>query len=410
MVAAIAAIVLVNSPLSWSYEALLGTPVALKIGSFVLNKPLLLWINDGLMAIFFFQVGLEIKRELVEGRLSSWKRAALPGIAALGGMIVPALIYLSLNWGNPETMRGWAIPSATDIAFAVGALALLGSRVPTSLKVFLLALAVLDDLGAIIIIAFFYTDGLSLGAGALALLALGALIGLNRLGVTRFLPYLVVGVVMWVCVLKSGVHATIAGVAMAMTIPMRESEAGQAPLLHHLETRLGPWVAFGIMPLFAFANAGLSLAGLTLSSLLEPVPLGIALGLFFGKQIGIFGAAWVSTRLGICSLPPGTTLAQLHGVAILGGIGFTMSLFIGTLAFVDPAYAGALRIGVLSGSILSGIAGYALLRFAAPAERRQPRVVGRAARAQPQPHGAMPRGRLEPQPRMEHAVRAASRD
>ncbi len=373
MVAAVLAIGIDNSPLDWLYKSLLATPIAVKIGALAIDKPLLLWINDGLMAIFFIHVGLEIKREIVEGRLSSWKRASLPAIAAAGGMLVPGLIYVALNQGDAAALRGWAIPTATDIAFAVGALALLGKRAPVSLKIFLLALAILDDLGAIIIIALFYTDHLSMGSLAIAVAGAGVLFAMNRKGVTRILPYLLVGLVVWVCVLKSGVHATLAGVVIALAIPLRVPGGSKASPLHHLEHSLAPWVAFGIMPIFAFANAGVSLAGFSPSTLLAPIPLGIGLGLFLGKQIGIFGASWAAIRLGICAMPAGVNWAQMHGIAVLAGIGFTMSLFIGTLSFTDPANAAAVRFGVLSGSLLSGVAGYWLLRW--PVRNRQRRPI-----------------------------------
>ncbi len=374
MVAALLALILDNSPLYWLYDALLATPVVVQIGALSLDKPLLLWINDGLMAVFFFLVGLEIKRELLVGRLSSWREASLPAVAALGGMAVPAAVYVALNLGDPTALRGWAIPAATDIAFALGVLALLGRHAPPALKVFLLALAILDDLGAIVIIAIFYTGDLSLVS--LAIAAAGGLVlaGMNRAGVTRIAPYILVGVVMWVCVLKSGVHATLAGVVIALTIPLRATDAeGRSPL-EHLEHELHPWVAFGVMPAFAFANAGVALSGLSLGDLLAPLPLGIMLGLFAGKQIGVFGFAWLAARLGLCRLPEGVSWVQLYGVALLAGIGFTMSLFIGTLAFGDPEHAAAVRLGVLGGSILSGLAGYLVLRFATA-----PGMVGRTA-------------------------------
>jgi NhaA family Na+:H+ antiporter len=364
MVAAVLAIGLYNSPLDWLYRTLLDTPVVVRIGALAIDKPLLLWINDGLMAIFFFHVGLEIKREMVEGRLSSWKQASLPAIAAAGGMLVPALIYIALNQGDPIALRGWAIPAATDIAFALGALALLGKRAPISLKIFLLALAILDDLGAIVIIAIFYTDHLSLTALSIAVAGAGVLFAMNMKGVTRISPYLIIGVIMWVFVLKSGVHATLAGVVIALTIPLRVPGGSESSPLHHLEHVLLPWVAFGVMPIFAFANAGVSLTGFSLNTLLAPIPLGIALGLFIGKQVGILGFSWAAIRLGICAMPAGVNWAQMHGIAVLAGIGFTMSLFIGTLAFADPANAAAVRFGVLSGSLLSGMMGYWLLRLA----------------------------------------------
>ena len=371
---AVAALVLDNSPLAWLYDGLLATPVVIQVGALLIDKPLLLWINDGLMAIFFFVVGLEIKRELLEGRLSSWQQASLPAIAAVGGMLVPALIYVALNAGDPVALNGWAIPAATDIAFALGVLALLGNRVPPALKVFLLALAILDDLGAIIIIALFYTADLSLASLAIGGIGAAILVGMNLAGVTRIAPYLLIGLIMWVCVLKSGVHATLAGVVIALTIPLSARDAqGRSPL-RHLEGALHPWVVFCIMPVFAFANAGVALTGLSLADVFAPVPLGIALGLFLGKQVGVLGFAWLGTRLGLCRMPDGVGWSQAYGVALLAGIGFTMSLFIGTLAFPDPEYATAVRLGVLYGSTLSAVLGYLVLRLAAPAPLAQPRA------------------------------------
>jgi Na+:H+ antiporter, NhaA family len=368
LAAAILALILDNSPLEWLYDRLLETPVSLRVGRLGIEKPLLLWINDGLMALFFLLVGLELKRELLVGDLSTWRRAVLPLIAALGGLAVPALIYVGVNAGNPAGLRGWAIPAATDIAFAVGVLALLGPRVPASLKVFLLALAIIDDLGAIIIIALFYTQDLAPLALVLALLGGVTLWGLNRADVRSFAPYVLVAVFMWVCVLKSGVHATLAGVALALAIPLRSSDKSSSvvasSMLARLEHGLQPWVKFLIAPLFAFANAGVSLAGLSLSTALAPVPLGIAAGLFLGKQIGIFTSTWLVVRLGLAELPTGASWRQVYGTAALGGIGFTMSLFIGSLAFPDPSYAVAVRVGVLVGSLASGVLGYALLRSA----------------------------------------------
>lgn len=362
---AFVALVLNNSPLAWLYNSFLSTPLVVQIGALGIDKPLLLWINDGLMAIFFFLIGLEVKRELVEGRLSTWKDASLPVIAALGGMLLPALIYLAINNGDPVALRGWAIPTATDIAFALGILALLGSRVPIALKVFLLALAILDDLGAILIIALFYTESLSffaLGVGVVGASVLGYM---NLRGVTRIAPYILVGIVMWVCVLKSGVHATLAGVVVALMVPLRtEDKEGHSPL-KTLEVSLRPWVAFGIMPLFAFANAGVSLKGLAFADILAPVPFGIALGLFFGKQLGVFGFSWAAVKLGICRLPTGVGWRQMYGISLLAGIGFTMSLFLGTLAFADLEHAKAARIGVLLGSTLSAVMGYLVLRAVA---------------------------------------------
>jgi len=364
MIAAAAALLLDNSPLDWLYDSMLATPVVVQLGALMIDKPLLLWINDGLMAVFFFLVGLEIKRELLEGRLSTWNQAALPVLAAVGGMLFPALIYVAINAGDPAALNGWAIPAATDIAFALGVLALLGNRVPVALKVFLLALAILDDLGAIVIIAVFYTAELSLFSLAIGALCTAVLVTMNRVGVRRIAPYLLVGLVMWVCVLKSGVHATLAGVVIALTIPLRADGDGAASPLHQLEHGLQPWVAFFVMPMFAFANAGVHLAGLSVADLLAPVPLGIALGLFVGKQLGVFAFAWAGARLGIARLPDGVSWAQIYGAALLAGIGFTMSLFIGTLAFAGPEHAAAVRLGVLAGSLMSGIAGYALLRWA----------------------------------------------
>jgi len=372
MVSAALALILSNSYLSWMYDALLGTPVVLQIGALALDKPLLLWINDGLMAIFFFLVGLEIKREIMEGRLSTVRKAASPVIAALGGMIVPALIYIALNWQDPAALHGWAIPAATDIAFAVGVLALLGSRVPVALKVFLLALAIIDDLGAIVIIALFYTSHLSVSVLAIAAVGIAVLAYLNYRGVSRTAPYVAAGVVIWVCVLKSGVHATLAGVIVAQFIPLRPArEAAESPL-KRVEHGLAGWVAFGVMPIFAFANAGVALHNLSIEDLFGGIPLGVALGLFVGKQIGIMGFTWAAVRLGLARLPDGATWFQLYGVAVLGGIGFTMSLFIGTLAFTGPEQGAAVRLGVLAGSLMSALLGYAILRHAlspSPARR-----------------------------------------
>lgn len=364
LVAAVLALLLNNSPLSWLYDGLLATPVTLRIGAFAIDKPLLLWINDGLMAFFFFLVGLELKRELMIGDLSSMRRALLPMIAAIGGMAVPAVVYLMINAGNPAGLRGWAIPAATDIAFAVGVLALLGPRIPASLKVFLLALAIIDDLGAIIIIALFYAHELSPVALLLAGVGVAALFAMNRFGVRTFMPYVIVGVIMWACVLKSGVHATLAGVALALAIPLDGETDGES-MLERAEHGVANWVKFGVAPIFAFANAGVSLAGITLATALGPIPLGIAAGLFIGKQLGIFASTWAAVRLGIGDLPPGATWTQVYGVAILGGIGFTMSLFIGTLAFPDPALAAPVRVGVLLGSLASAFLGYAVLAWAA---------------------------------------------
>ena len=364
MTAAALALMLDNSPLAWAYDRLLQTPVVVQVGALELDKPLLLWINDGLMAVFFFLVGLEIKREVMEGRLSNARQAGLPVIAALGGMALPALIYVGLNAGDPTALKGWAIPAATDIAFALGVLALLGPRVPVALKVFLLALAIIDDLGAIIIIALFYTSELSPAVLAIAAVGVAALATLNRRGVTRVAPYLLVGLVIWVCVLKSGVHATLAGVVIALFIPLRTDNPEKPSPLTTVEHGLAPWVAFGVMPIFAFGNAGVALHGLALPDLFAGIPLGIAAGLFVGKQLGIVGFVWVGIRLGLARLPDGVTWLQIYGASLLAGIGFTMSLFIGTLAFTDPEHAAAVRIGVLAGSLMSGLLGYAVLRYA----------------------------------------------
>jgi len=365
--AAFLALILQNSPASWLYDSLLGTPVTIGVGAVVLDKPLLLWINDGLMAIFFFLVGLEIKRELMVGELSTAKQAALPVIAAVGGMLVPALIYSFINWTDDIALHGWAIPAATDIAFAVGVLALLGPRVPTALKVFLLALAIIDDLGAIIIIAFFYTSHLSLVALGLAAIGVALLAILNFRGVTHIASYVLVGLFIWLCVLESGVHATLAGVVTALAIPLTVPQGQTQSPLVKLEDALHPWVTFGVLPLFAFGNAGVTLAGMTLAKVFSAIPMGIAAGLFIGKPIGILGFSFAAIKLKLAGKPEGSTWPQLFGVSILGGIGFTMSLFIGTLAFVDAERAAEIRIGVLLGSIMSAIVGYLVLSRVTPA-------------------------------------------
>ncbi|PWC88906.1 sodium:proton antiporter [Azospirillum sp. TSH100] len=368
MIAAVLALIWANSPAAPLYDAILAMKVAVTAGGVGLDKPLILWINDGLMAVFFLLVGLEIKREVLEGELSSPAKAMLPGIAALGGMAVPALVYCLFAQAEPGALQGWAIPAATDIAFALGVLALLGNRVPGSLRVFLLALAIMDDLGAIVIIAVFYSHGLvPLALGLAAASAVGLWL-LNRAGVRSLAPYLLLGLVLWVCVLKSGIHATLAGVVLAFAIPLRvedrDGKRAQDAPLHHLEHALHPWVAFLIMPIFALANAGVPLDGITPASLLEPVPLGIALGLFLGKQAGVFLAVWIAVKTGVVERPARASWAQIYGVAVLTGIGFTMSLFIGTLAFADPQHAVAVRLGVLTGSLASALAGYALLHAA----------------------------------------------
>jgi Na+:H+ antiporter, NhaA family len=362
--AAAIALVLANSPLEPLYTRLLELPIAVRIGGLAIAKPVLLWVNDGLMAIFFMLVGLELKRELVEGELSNGANAALPALAAVGGMVAPALVYLGCTWGDAAALRGWAIPTATDIAFALGVLALLGPRAPASLKTFLLALAIIDDLGAIVIIAAFYTAELSLAALILAGAGVAGLIVLNLSGVSHRAAYMLTGVFIWVCVLKSGIHATLAGVVTGLAVPLRALN-GSSPA-HSLEHDLHPWVAFGILPVFAFANAGLGLADIALSDLLQPVQLGIGLGLLAGKQIGVMGVIWGATRVGLGGLPEGTGWLQLYGMALLTGIGFTMSLFIGTLAFPAEAYDADVRLAVLLASVICGTSGYLVLRAAGP--------------------------------------------
>lgn len=357
--AAALAMLVANSSLGHAYAEILHRPLG--------PMSVLHWINDGLMALFFLLVGLEIKRELVDGHLANWPSRTLPAIAALGGMAVPALTYLAIAGSTGGLARGWAIPSATDIAFAIGVMALLGDRVPTSLKLFLTTVAIVDDMGAVVIIALAYTAQISspalLAAGAI----LGAMLVLNRIGVKALTPYLALSGLLWIAVLLSGVHATIAGVLAASAIPIRATpgapDAHDSPL-HRLENGLHPWVAFLIVPLFGFANAGVSLAGFGAGDLLRPVPLGIAGGLFLGKQAGVFAAVWLCHRLGIAGKPGGASWRQVYGTALLCGIGFTMSLFIGGLAFADPRLIDEVKIGVLAGSLLSGLAGYAVLRFA----------------------------------------------
>ncbi len=357
--AAAVAMAVANSPLLPAYSALVDLPFGVRLAEWSLDKPLLHWINDGLMAVFFLVVGLEIKREMRGGALSDPRQVALPLAAAAGGMAMPALIYCLFNWGDAEAMRGWAIPAATDIAFALGVLALLGSRVPIGAKLFLTAVAVFDDLGAIVIIAAFYTVDLSLPALGLAVVALLTLAAMNRAGVASLGAYLFVGAMLWLCVLESGVHATLAGVATALAIPQSARDAApDAPgPLAILEHRLQPWVAFGILPVFAFANAGVPLEGVSFASLAEPIRLGISSGLVLGKAIGVFGVSWLMVRTGLAPLPEGTSVGVLFGVALLCGIGFTMSLFIGTLAFPGPEHATALRLGVIGGSIVAAVLG-----------------------------------------------------
>lgn len=360
VLAAVAAIAAYNvEALKPLYDGFLRTPVAVQVGSLSLAKPLVLWINDGLMAIFFFLVGLEIKREVLEGNLSSRDQIVLPAVAAVGGMAMPALIYSYINMGNTELLRGWAIPAATDIAFALGALSLAGSRVPVALKVFLLTLATLDDLGAIVIIAVFYTVDLSVLALTLAAAALIILVALNRLNIDRVGLYIIVGVALWIFVLKSGVHATLAGVALAMMIPMRRRDG--SPIINRLEEQLHPYVTFLILPLFAFANSGIPLEGFSLAKLSETVPLGIAAGLVIGKPLGILLTVAAALALGLARLPESCTWRHMAGVSCLAGIGFTMSLFIGSLAFESAELAAAVRVGVITGSVISTLLGVAIL-------------------------------------------------
>jgi len=363
--AAVMALIINNSPLSYLYNGLLDVPVAVQVGALNIAKPLLLWINDGLMALFFLLIGLEVKREVVDGHLSKPAQVILPATAAVGGMVVPALIYWFINRDNPAAVAGWAIPTATDIAFALGVLALLGKRVPVSLKLFLMTLAIIDDLGAIIVIALFYSGTLSSVSLLLAAACLVALVAMNRLGVVKLGPYMIVGLILWVCVLKSGVHATLAGVALALCIPLRTRNAETSPLLS-LEHALHPWVAYAILPIFAFANAGVSLAGMTVDSFTHPVPMGIAVGLLLGKTVGVFGLTWLAVKLRLAALPDGAGWGQILGVAILCGIGFTMSLFVGSLAFAPGSsdYAGMDRMGILTGSFFAAVIGYAVTALA----------------------------------------------
>ena len=359
--AAIIALVISNSDLAELYFSTLNKYLFIGINNFGLKLSVLHWINDALMAIFFFFVTLEIKREFLQGELSNIKQALLPIIAAVGGMLVPALFYVFVNLGDSETLNGWAIPSATDIAFSLGVLSLLGKRVPLSLKVFLTALAIIDDLGAIVIIALFYSGDLSIKYLSLMLLAFILLLLINKFNIKKFLPYLIVGLFLWDFTHNSGIHATIAGVLLAMTIPHRKKEKDFS-LLIKIEHAISPYVAFVIMPLFAFANAGVSLEGLSFASLLDKVPLGIVLGLFLGKQLGVFIFSYVSIKLKIAQMPNNTSWYNFYGVGVLTGIGFTMSLFVGNLAFVENMqYMDGVKIGVLTGSLLSTLFGYFLI-------------------------------------------------
>ncbi|MBZ9676439.1 Na+/H+ antiporter NhaA [Mesorhizobium sp. ES1-1] len=361
MAAAALALIVANSPLAETYF----TALHAYLGPLSVSH----WINDGLMAVFFLLVGLEIKREMLDGQLSSWSRRALPGIAAAGGMLVPALVYVAINRGNTAALSGWAIPTATDIAFALGVLSLLGSRVPASLKIFLTALAIIDDLGAVIIIAIFYTNGLSLAYLGAAFVVIALLALLNRMRVMTLLPYLVLGVVLWVLVLKSGVHATLAGVALALTIPLQRTagtghDLDRSPL-HRLEHGLHKIVPFVVIPIFGFANAGVSLAGLSPSALVEPLTLGVAAGLVVGKLVGVFGSSALAIRFGLADLPANATWSHMVGISLLCGIGFTMSLFIGLLAFAgDVALQDAVKVGILAGSFIAAILGAVVLLMA----------------------------------------------
>ncbi len=364
MIATVLALLLSNTMMAPLYETFRHIPVQIRIGPLNLDKSLYHWVNDGLMAIFFLLVGLEVKREVLDGHLSSVRQVVLPAVAALGGMAVPAVVYLLFNREGPA-MDGWAIPTATDIAFALGILSLLGSRVPVSLKVFLMTLAIFDDLGAIVIIALFYTSDLSVLSLTVAASALAVLVTMNLAGVSRKIAYFLVGAVLWASVLKSGVHATLAGVALAFTIPMRgRNEEGEATSpLQEIEHDLHPWVAFAILPLFAFVNAGVDIRGISLEQVGGGVPMGIMLGLFLGKQLGVFGFSWLAIRLGLASMPQGGTWQQMYGVSLLTGIGFTMSLFIASLAFPDGnPYQDTDKLAILAGSLLSGVFGYLVLR------------------------------------------------
>ncbi len=366
MIAAVLAMIAANSPAAGLYGLFLETPVEVRVGALKIAKPLFLWVNDGLMAVFFFLVGLELKREIVDGELSRPANVLLPALGAIGGIVVPVGIYVWINAGSPAAMQGWAIPAATDIAFALGILMLLGSRVPVSLKVFLVSLAIFDDLGAIIIIAIFYSADLSTSALVVATVCIAVLGFLNWRGVSSVSTYILVGVVMWIAVLKSGVHATLAGVALAAFIPMRDKDEPDHSPLRDLEHDLHSVVAFGVLPLFAFVNAGIDLGGVSFGDLLHPVPLGIAAGLFVGKQLGIFLLCFLAIRSGLARMPDGANWGSLYGVCVLCGVGFTMSLFVGSLAFENVALDTRMlfdeRLGIILGSLLSGIVGYAVLR------------------------------------------------
>ncbi len=359
--AALFAIIIKNSSLTAFYDSIINLPLSINIGEFLIKKPAIIWVNDFLMAFFFLLVGLELKREWLEGQLSKKVNCALPLIAALGGIIFPALIYVYFNRENAVALQGWAIPAATDIAFALGVLSLLGNRIPSSLKLCLLSLAIFDDLAAILIIALFYTDNLSLIWLLISALPLFMLSILNKYAIRFLTPYLLIGLLLWICILKSGIHPTIAGILLALFIPL---QAGSCSPLKTIEHRLHPLVSFCILPLFAFFNAGVSLQGLSIHAFTQPIALGIMAGLFFGKQIGVMFFSFVGARCGWCALPIDVTWRQYYGMAILTGIGFTMSLFIGMLAFSDPALHTSVRLSVIAGSLASGIIGYSILFFA----------------------------------------------
>ena len=371
VLAAVLAMLVANSPLSPIYDSLIDLPVGVRVGLLEIEKPLLLWVNDGLMAVFFFLVGLELKREVLEGQLSDPREIVLPALGALGGMLLPAAIYVWINQDDQIALQGWAIPAATDIAFALAILALLGSRVPLSLKIFLVSVAIFDDVGAIVIIALFYTSDLSVTALITAAVCLPLLWLLNWRGVLEKTPYILIGIVMWIAVLKSGVHATLAGVLLAMFIPIRDPDKECSPL-HDIEHDLHTAVAYGILPIFAFANAGIPLGGLTFDSFLHPVPLGILSGLFVGKQLGVFVFCGLGVLTGIARLPEDMRWAHVYGAALLCGVGFTMSLFIGSLAFEETGVNLLFdeRLGIIAGSLLSGICGYVVLRMTLPAASR----------------------------------------
>ena len=369
---AVMAILMANSPLRFYYALLIDTPVAVRIGTFEINKPLLLWVNDGMMAIFFLWVGLELKREFLEGELSNKRNIILPALGAIGGMVMPAVIYILINIHDPAAMKGWAIPAATDIAFALGVLSLLGTRVPTGLKVFLTSLAIFDDVGAIIIIALFYASNISFSALGVVALCIGVLIGFNRYGVGEKSLFLSIGLVMWIAMLKSGIHATLAGVILAMFVPMRSALSPDESPLKILEHDLYPTVTFFLLPVFAFCNAGVNIADVGLAQLFHGVPLGIALGLFVGKQVGVFGLCWLGIKLGVAQFPKGVSAASLYGAAALCGIGFTMSLFIGSLAFEGTGVKLIFdeRLGIIFGSLASGVLGYVILGASLPTDEK----------------------------------------